>query len=940
MPNAYAHAQVTEFSQAHLLGLAKASQTETATKVMKTIRLSSTGLASLLALTGGIGLPSSMNAQQIVTNWVAYNDHRPGPAPTPTTWGTAPRVTTLDMGAPADSSGGLTDFLTGDALPVIVTFTRSGAPQDFGAITRPLPFDTPAGQLFFGVCDLAIDGIVGVDTTAAGITNSVTIAFTGLNPEKRYVFRGTVARNGGYAPRWTLATILANGWIDAHLDGAGPGVITSNDFPANLGAGQAAWNSGHNAQGAVVGWDFIAPAPDGSFSIICEQYVGPTPGGGAALLDTYGYSFGAMLLAEVETSAPVITSDPPALTSVEQNRPFSLTVAAAGTPLFYQWYKEGVGAIPGAAFATYAVSQAALEDSGNYYAVVSNPLASVTSAVAQVNVSADTTPPSVATIFSYPTVDPISQAATLDQIVVEFNEPVEPASVSSPANYVVPGGGNPVSVIVTNNQTVVLVLASPLAEDTDYTVTLSGAVDVVNNVAGVSMAPFHSWVRGPGNGLLFEAFHAGPGLEVDTLTSSPDYPDNAFQRATIGIFDSRAVFPDDMQEQYGSRIRGAFVPPVSGNWVFFLRTYDRGVVYLNPNGTDPGGIEEILRESTGNDPRNWDKFTSQPFFLRAGQGYYIESLQKADTGADVIKVAARLVGTGFPLPVDVPNTEIDSNSLAGASIGFPLAPRDLGGPLTIAQDLMDLIAEENHPTTLSLSLNNPSGLAVHYQWSRDGNPIDGANGPTYTFSPTTADIGATFSVSAAKPGSQVTSRTATLTDVVPDTNGPVVLGVSTIDTNLALVIVRFNELINIDAAQDTFNYSVGEFQILTATLESDQQTVTLLLETPLTAGNTYELEVRDVSDLVLLPVNPNPTMLTFIAGTQPPALSISLSGSTAVISWPAPSTGFVLEEATDIVTPVSSITWAPIATAPTVVNGRNTVTLTITSGNRIYRLRQ
>jgi hypothetical protein len=135
------------------------------------------------------------------------------------------------------------------------------------------------------------------------------------HPAAGYVFRGTGGRVGGYAPRWTVATIRARGWIDAHLNGSGPGVITSNDFPANLGAGQAAWNSGHNAQGAVVGWDFVTPFPDGTFTITCEQYIGPTPGGGTALIDNYGYSFGAILIAEVQARAPTITSNPPALTT-------------------------------------------------------------------------------------------------------------------------------------------------------------------------------------------------------------------------------------------------------------------------------------------------------------------------------------------------------------------------------------------------------------------------------------------------------------------------------------------------------------------------------------------------------------------------------------------------------------------------------------------------
>src|SRR5262249_14604219 len=153
----------------------------------------------------------------------------------------------------------------------------------------------------------------------------------------------------------------------------------------------------------------------------------------------------------------------------------------------------------------------------------------------------------------------------------------------------------------------------------------------VGNVAGPSTASFRSWVSGPGNGLLFEAFNTGPGATIDFLTNSPVYPDDPFLRTNLWAFDTRVVFPDDSMGDYGTCIRCVFIPPVSGDLVFFLRTFDRGIVYLNPNGLDAAGAQAILQESTGNNPRNWDKFTSAPFTLKGGQGYYIESLHKVDT---------------------------------------------------------------------------------------------------------------------------------------------------------------------------------------------------------------------------------------------------------------------------------------------------------------------
>ncbi|HKS38790.1 MAG TPA: hypothetical protein VJW76_16465 [Verrucomicrobiae bacterium] len=63
----------------------------------------------------------------------------------------------------------------------------------------------------------------------------------------------------------------------------------------------------------------------------------------------------------------------------------------------------------------------------------------------------------------------------------------------------------------------------------------------------------------------------------------------------------------------------------------------------------------------------------------------------------------------------------------------------------------------------------------------------------------------------------------------------------------------------------------------------------------------------------------------------PPTIAVNRSGNTVTISWPTVATGFTLEE-TATLTPPS---WSPVGG---VVN--NSVSITIGSGNRFYRLRQ
>ena len=923
---------------------------------MKTNRSFLMHLAGLLALVAALAMPRMADAQ--ITNWVAYNDHRPSAAVAGEWPKTAPNVTGYDMGTADIAASALTDFRTGNSLTATVSFTRTGTPDDFGTVGPLIRTNTPMAGIFYGICNLQNAGVIGVRATTAVPANAtesyVSIMFGGLDPTKRYVFRGAGVRNGGYGTRWSVAAISADGFTDAHINGAGgPGVLTVNSINIPAGAlspGQAAWNSGANNEGAVVGWNDIVPLSDGTFTITVKQYTGAIPGGTATGSAQYGYSFGAIALTEVEIVAPAITANPTASTTVEQNRPFSLSVAATGAPLNYQWYREGVGAVSGATFATYSVGQAQVGDSGRYYAVVYNSLARRTSTVAQVTVFADTTAPTVDTVFSYPTVD-AGGVATLNQIIIEFNEPVTSGSVSSPASYTVPGGGNPVSVIVTNERSVVLMLGTPLAEDTDYSVTLSGAKDAVGNVAGSSSAPFHSWVRVAGNGLLMESYPAeDPAATVESLFTDSDYPNNPDRRDTLRAFDTRLVYPDDTRDAYGARIRGVFIPPVSGDWRFFVRMAVLGVLYINPNGTDAAGKVEIVRQSTQNPPYTWDRLQSSLVSLRAGRAYYIEGVYKNATGADFFKVAARLAGTGTPTPVDSPDTDApDANSLAGAIIAYPLAPRDLGGVLTIAQDVGDVTAEDNHDATFYVLVNNPSGLPLFYQWFRDGSstPIAGANGPAYTFQAAAADHNATFNVTVSKVGAQVASRTARLT-VVPDITGPKV--VEAISPNLNDIIVRYSERVkeglSDGSAEDNFAYflvvsgSATRIGVSTAVLQADRSAANLTPEETLVAGTTYELTVSGVKDLGGLFIDPDPTVVTFLAGSAG-HLSIRHSGSQAVLSWLNSGIVFTLEQTDALANPGSATVWTAVGITPTVVNGLNNVSVAAGPGaKQFFRLRQ
>jgi hypothetical protein len=93
-------------------------------------------------------------------------------------------------------------------------------------------------------------------------------------------------------------------------------------------------------------------------------------------------------------AAPALTAQPAGRTVVPGS-PFTLTAAATGAELSYQWRRNGQP-LAGATSATYAVAAAQAGDSGDYTVVVANAFGSVTSDVARISVAAALAAPALA----------------------------------------------------------------------------------------------------------------------------------------------------------------------------------------------------------------------------------------------------------------------------------------------------------------------------------------------------------------------------------------------------------------------------------------------------------------------------------------------------------------------------------------------------------------
>jgi hypothetical protein len=106
------------------------------------------------------------------------------------------------------------------------------------------------------------------------------------------------------------------------------------------------------------------------------------------------------------------------------------------------------------------------------------------------------------------------------------------------------------------------------------------------------------------------------------------------------------------------------------------------------------------------------------------------------------------------------------------------------------------------------------------------------------------------------------------------------------------------------------------------------------------SGSTNNLIYDPTTQLFALRVSPDNSGTATVAFSLSPVPSLRIaprSDGQFQISWPAAAQGYVLETATNLVSPV---TWSPSAGAVTSTNDQNLVIITNNRPTEFYRLRQ
>jgi hypothetical protein len=584
------------------------------------------------AWTTGVLLAGSVLSSPAQTLWEAFNDHQTGA-------NTHVNTTGYFMRSPGDG-GILRNIDTGLDLPVsLVVELIGGTPDDFGANSPPNP-GSPADLLFGNKCTFGepTGAITGLRNSAGTVLG---LRFVGLDPSKRYKFRGFCARGGNYNDRWSIFKLTeADGAAAAHVDGSpNLNIFTSSTFPASgIAAEEVALNSGENKVGSMVGWDNINPGADGIFVVEGRQYIGVAPFGNPAA-GSYGYGFNAIYLAETPATGTIEITGNPENRLVPAGTTTTFTVAATSpNPISYRWQSTAPGGeiftdIPGAgaASATYTTPVLTVaNDNTKFRCVVTAGADTANSGEALLRVDG-----------VLPALTATTGSTNHNAIYLSFSEPMALPSLTA-GTYAASGGLTISSVTVFDPQTVKLSTSAHVPGQA-YTVQVSGVTDVAGNpIAAGTSGSFTGFDIVPG--VVSVEIWGNVTGDLASFLSDPRFPGSPDRDFAAPAFDSTTVWPDGPNNIYGGRIRAWVSPPVSGAYNFFLRSDNVSQLRISTDDSFSNLGPVIAMDTdpaTGFQEPGISTATTSQIGLNAGQRYAIEVVWEEDNGADFCALAWR-----------------------------------------------------------------------------------------------------------------------------------------------------------------------------------------------------------------------------------------------------------------------------------------------------------
>lgn len=372
----------------------------------------------------------------------------------------------------------------------------------------------------------------------------------------------------------------------------------------------------------------VAYTTDGTFP---EDNVDPIPGD---QLRSFDKADGPLTLGTVPASQSV-----PAGSGVT----FRVGVPSGTPPYQYAWLRDGVEITDDLgniwAGQTFTIDRTAATDNGAKFSVrITNGAGeTVTTPEATLTVTSDTIAPTMTKVIG---------SDTFNRVTISFSEPMADAAITA-SNYTLSGGvsvtGAEFVILNTtdpedfaNKQTVRLTTGTQ-PQGTQLTLTVNANVeDLGGNSVSPNTATFMTFEDRTGV-LLYKRWDTV--ANINTLRADPTlYPDNPTLIETRTIAETGPSNPN--QENFVAELSGFFIPPATGDYVFFVSSDDNCMLFLSTD-EDPANLHLIAADIGWQNNRTWtgagtddtkrrgDLVGGGPFENRSDESYTSQRFQNS-----------------------------------------------------------------------------------------------------------------------------------------------------------------------------------------------------------------------------------------------------------------------------------------------------------------------
>lgn len=441
----------------------------------------------------------------------------------------------------------------------------------------------------------------------------------------------------------------------------------------------------------------------------------------------------AMLVAPAFADSAVvpqlgIVTNPTNTVAVE-NQYAAFYVAATNTgnwKMGYFWQKyDAIGAVwtnvPGAFGTEFHPYVTWADEGARFRAGATLPGKIVYSDSATVHVTADQACPGIASATGH---------ALPNALVVTFTEAVDPLTATNAANYTlaatngaVYGGLNMVSATLVDpglaKPTVVLLRTAGNIPSDIYRLTVNNVTDlahVPNAVCGgsVSSSSFSApWLTFGTNMAVSVWTNLAHSFSFTALTNMSRYPYQPDYVTNLNITDwTQATYTNATNptiiawDFYGAQMKGTIIPPVSGNYAFYINADDSAKLIVGPGGSPTLTNLMIDAEGAGCAACNSTaSYSANAIYLSAGMPYNFEDLFIEYDQGDYSHMQ-------WMLPGATSWSYISSNNLYGFSINPDIV--DLA-PLTQVSNTTLL---EGRQAVFCVSFDSKGLGQVSYQWQQ------------------------------------------------------------------------------------------------------------------------------------------------------------------------------------------------------------------------------